>query len=294
MATVPNAEQVRGFRMPLLSFTWNWFAARNKKNLVGLIVITPIVILAFVRPVLPLPGPLDVAPIDSLQSPSFDHLFGTDKLGRDIFSRTLAGARISLLLGFSAAFLALSLGVVGGTIAGFVGGFADAVIMTIVDVFLSFPSLLLVLTIVSVFGNGLAQIIIAIAVADAPRAVRLQRGLALGLRNRSYIDAAHMAAAPTWYILAKHVFPNTIAPMLVIASIFAANAILIEASLSFLGLGIVPPNPSWGNIISDGRAYLQNAWWISTLPGFTLALVAVSLHLFADGIRQHLDPRLGA
>lgn len=296
MASVPTvAEQLRSPSFPTFAWTWRWLAARNKKNLVGFMVIVPIAVLAFSAPYIPgLPGPLDVKPIDSLLTPSAEHPFGTDKLGRDIFSRTLAGARVSLLLGFSAAFLSLGLGVVLGIMAGFIGKAVDALITTVVDVFLSFPSLLLVLTIVAVFGNGLTQIVFAIAVADAPRAVRLQRSLALGLRSRSYIDAAHMASAPTWYILLRHVFPNTIAPMLVIASIFAANAILIEASLSFLGLGIVPPNPSWGNIIADGRPYLQQAWWISTLPGAALALVAVSLHLFSDGIRQNLDARLGA
>jgi peptide/nickel transport system permease protein len=154
--------------------------------------------------------------------------------------------------------------------------------------------LLLVLAIVAVFGNGFTQLVLAIAVADAPRAVRLQRSLALGLRSRSYIDAARLASSPTWRILLRHVLPNTMAPMIVVASIYAANAIILEASLSFLGLGIVPPNPSWGNIINDGRAYLDNAWWISTFPGLAIALVTVGLHLFSDGIRQNLDPRLAA
>jgi peptide/nickel transport system permease protein len=164
--------------------------------------------------------------------------------------------------------------------------------MTIVDIMLSFPSLLLVLMIVAVFGNGFTQIVIAIAVADAPRAIRLQRSLALSLKTRPFIDAARMAAAPTWFILLRHVIPNTIAPMIVVASIYAANAIIIEASLSFLNLGIIPPNPSWGNIISEGSQYLQRAWWIAMFPGIALALVAMSLHLISDGIRQNLDPGL--
>jgi peptide/nickel transport system permease protein len=295
MTSLPSvAERAQAFRTPAFSVPWAWLAARNKKNLIAALILGPVVALALVGPYLPISGPLEVAPINSLQAPSLHHLFGTDKLGRDIFSRTVAGARVSLLIGFSSALLALSVGVVLGTVAGFMGRAVDGVIMTIVDVFLSFPSLLLVLGMVAVFGNGMAQIVLAIAVADAPRAVRLQRALALGLKNRAYIDAAHVASAPTWYILARHILPNTIAPMLVVASIFAANAILIEASLSFLNLGIVPPNPSWGNIIADGKPYLQQAWWISAFPGLALALVAVSLHLFSDGVRQNLDPRLGA
>jgi peptide/nickel transport system permease protein len=273
---------------------FRWMAGQNRKNIVGAAMLLPIIILAVIAPVLPIPDPLVPNIAHSLQGPSLEHPFGTDKLGRDIFSRTLAGARISLLIGASAAGLALIVGVILGIMAGFMGRLMDSIIMTFVDIMLSFPSLLLVLVIVAVFGNGFAQIVIAIAVADAPRAIRLQRSLALNLKSRAYIDAARMANAPTWFILARHILPNTIAPMIVVASIYAANAILIEASLSFLNLGIIPPDPSWGNIISEGRPYLQNGWWISTFPGLALATVAISLHLISDGIRQNLDPRLGA
>lgn len=273
---------------------FRWMAGQNRKNIVGAAMLLPIIILSVIAPFLPIPDPLIPNVAHSLQGPSLEHPFGTDKLGRDIFSRTLAGARISLLIGASAAGLALIVGVILGIMAGFMGRLMDSLIMTFVDIMLSFPSLLLVLVIVAVFGNGFAQIVIAIAVADAPRAIRLQRSLALNLKSRAYIDAARMANAPTWFILARHILPNTIAPMIVVASIYAANAILIEASLSFLNLGIIPPDPSWGNIISEGRPYLQNGWWISTFPGLALATVAISLHLISDGIRQNLDPRLGA
>lgn len=285
----PVGSTVGGVLRPV-----QWMAGQNRKNLVGAALLVPIIILSVIAPVLPIPDPLTPNVAHSLQGPSLEHPFGTDKLGRDILSRTLAGARISLLIGASAAGLALAVGVVLGIMAGFMGRLVDSIITTFVDIMLSFPSLLLVLCIVAVFGNGFAQIVIAIAVADAPRAIRLQRSLALGLKSRAYIDAARMANAPTWFILARHILPNTIAPMIVVASIYAANAILIEASLSFLNLGIIPPDPSWGNIISEGRPYLQNGWWISTFPGLALATVAISLHLISDGIRQNLDPRLGA
>jgi peptide/nickel transport system permease protein len=137
-------------------------------------------------------------------------------------------------------------------------------------------------------------VIIAVALSDLPRAVRLQRSLALGIQHRSFIDAARMVSAPTWWIVFRHVFPNTVAGMLVVASAYAANAILAEAALSFLGLGIVPPQASWGNIISDGRRYLQEAWWICAFPGLAIVLAAVSLHLLSDGLRQALDPRTEA
>jgi len=142
-----------------------------------------------------------------------------------------------------------------------------------------------------VFGAGVVQVIVAIALADIPRAIRLQRSLALGIRGRSYMDAARLFSAPTWYLIVRHLLPNTIASMLVVGSTYAANAILAEAALSFLGLGITPPTPSWGNIISDGRKYLQDAWWICACPGLAIVLAAVSLHLLADGFRHTLDPR---
>ncbi|HMO53539.1 MAG TPA: ABC transporter permease [Tepidiformaceae bacterium] len=263
----------------------------NKNNLLGTMILGPIVVLAVVAPVLPIPDPLAPDLRASLVGPSLDHPFGTDKLGRDIFSRTLSGLRVSLIVGFSAATIALTVGMVLGTIAGFMGKTVDMAVSAVVDMFLAFPSLLLAIGFIAVFGPGLWQVILAISLSDAPRAVRLQRSLALSLKTRTYIDAARMASAPTWWLLIKHVLPNTIAPMLVVGSIYAANAILAEAALSFLGLGLVPPEPSLGNLIADGREYLREAWWISTLPGLVIVIVSISLHFFSDGIRENLDPR---
>lgn len=265
----------------------------NKNNLAGAAILLPIVLLAATAPWLPIADPLEPDIVASLAAPSVEHPFGTDKLGRDIFSRTLAGLRVSLFVGFSAAGLALAGGMIIGTIAGFMGRTVDAVISAIVDVFLAFPSLLLAIGVVAIFGPGIPQVIAALAISDIPRAIRLQRSLTLGLKSRTYMDAARMASAPTSWILVKHILPNTVAPMVVVASIYASNAILAEATLSFLGLGLVPPDPSLGNLVSEGREYLQDAWWISTIPGLVIALVSVSLHLFSDGIREHLDPRLG-
>jgi peptide/nickel transport system permease protein len=227
-----------------------------------------------------------------MQGPSLDHPFGTDKLGRDVLSRTLAGARISLSVGFAVAVIAVSLGVVIGTASVFFGRVADTGIMTVVDILLSFPGLLLAIALVAVFGPGIPQVIAAIVISDLPRAVRLQRSLALELKSRSFIDAARMVSAPTWWLLVRHVIPNTIAPMLVVAGIYAANAIVVEASLSFLGLGIVPPQPSWGNLMREGQRYLLDGPWISTFPGLLLLLVAIALHLISDGVRSSLDPSL--
>jgi peptide/nickel transport system permease protein len=259
----------------------------------GLVIVVPLVLVAVCAPLLPLADPLKPNILASLDPPSFSHPFGTDKLGRDVLSRTIQGLRASLLVGVSVAGLALVFGVVVGTVAGFVGGTIDTVLSAVIDVFLSFPSLLLAIGVVAIFGPGLPQVIGALFLADLPRAARLQRSLSLGLKSRPFMDAARMASAPTWWILVRHVLPNTVAPMAVIATVYASNAILAEAALSFLGLGLVPPAPSLGNLVSDGRHYLQEAWWISTIPGLMVGVASMGLHLLSDGLRQKLDPRLG-
>jgi peptide/nickel transport system permease protein len=199
---------------------------------------------------------------------------------------------VSLIIGFAAAGLSMSIGILLGTMAGTMGKTIDSVISAVTDVLLAFPGLLLAIGIIAVFGGGVPQLIIALGISSMPAAVRLQRSLAMGLRSRTFMDAARMGNAPTWWILFRHVLPNTVAPMVVVATIYAANAILAEAALSFLGLGITPPEPSLGNLVADGRNYLREAWWISTLPGLAIVVVAVSLHLFSDGIREQLDPSL--
>lgn len=265
---------------------------RNRHNRSALLILVPIVVAAVAAPLLPLTDPLAADLSAALRGPSWSHPFGTDKLGRDVFSRTIAGLRISLLVGFAAAGLSLVLGVLLGTVAGTVGRRVDATISAVVDVMMAFPGLLLAIAIIAVYGNGVPQLIIALGLSSTPAAVRLQRSLALGLGSRTYMDAARMANAPTWWMLIRHVLPNTIAPMVVVATVHAANAILAEASLSFIGLGITAPRPSLGNLVADGGNYLREAWWISTLPGLSIALIAIALHLLSDGIREQLDPAL--
>lgn len=267
------------------------FLVANKKARLALIILVPILLLTAFASYLPLQGPLQTNLRAMMQPPSFVHPFGTDRMGRDVLARTLAGVQVSLLVGFSVAFIALVFGVVLGTIAGFFGRAVDRVIMSVVDIFLAFPSLLLAIGLVSIVGTGLIPVIVAIALADVPRFIRLQRSLVLSLRSRAYIDAARTVKASQWWLMSRHIVPNTIAPLLVAASIAAANAILVEASLSFLGLGIMPPAPSLGNIIRDGQLYLQQAWWISTMPGVVILAIALSLHFLSDGIREALDPR---
>lgn len=263
----------------------------NPKLQLALLILVPILLLTIFAPLLPIQKPLETNLRAMMQFPSFEHLFGTDKMGRDIFSRTLAGVQVSLLVGFSVAGIALVFGMIFGTLAGFYGGVIDRAIMTVVDIFLAFPSLLLAIGLVSVMGTGMVPVILAISLADVPRFIRLQRSQVLSLRSRAFIDAARTIDASQYWLMSRHIVPNTLAAMLVAASIAAANAILVEASLSFLGLGIMPPQPSLGNIVRDGQTYLEQAWWISTLPGVVILLIAVGLHFLSDGVRELLDPR---
>ncbi len=248
--------------------------------------------LALVAPILPLADPLATSPSDIFLSPSLTHPLGTDSVGRDVLARVLSGARTSLFVGFVTAVSAVSFGMLLGTMAGFMGRVVDSAVMMITDIFLAFPGLLLTIAMVAVFGPGVWQVILAITISDIPRTIRLQRSLVLSLKSRPYIDAARMAHAPTPWLLFKHVLPNTIAPMLVVLGLYMANAILTEASLSFLGLGISPPTPSWGNIIREGQPYIQNAWWISTFPGLAIVVVSLGLHFVSDGVRESLDPSM--
>lgn len=290
--TLPRTATARGSGLARLRESGLVSFFRNRNNLLGAMILIPVVLAAFLAPVLPLVDPLKPNVADSLTGPSLEHFFGTDKLGRDIFARTVAGLRVSLIIGFAAAGLSMSIGILLGTMAGTMGKTIDSVISAVTDVLLAFPGLLLAIGIIAVFGGGVPQLIIALGISSMPAAVRLQRSLAMGLRSRTFMDAARMGNAPTWWILFRHVLPNTVAPMVVVATIYAANAILAEAALSFLGLGITPPEPSLGNLVADGRNYLREAWWISTLPGLAIVVVAVSLHLFSDGIREQLDPSL--
>ena len=263
----------------------------NSKTMGALAILVPLGLLVLFAPLLPLQAPLETNLMAMMQPPSVEHPFGTDRMGRDIFSRTLEGVKISMKVGVSVAALALVVGMVLGTLAGFFGGIIDRVIMIIVDIFMAFPSLLLAIGLIAIMGTGLIPVVMAIAISDIPRFIRLQRSLVLGLRTRAYIDAARTVQASQLWLMTRHIVPNSVAPMLVAASICAATAILVEASLSFLGLGIMPPEPSLGNLIREGQQYIEQAWWISTLPGVVILLIAVSFHFLSDGVRQALDPR---
>lgn len=259
---------------------------------VGVVVILGVLTVAAAAPAL---APYDPIANDlraRLQPPSWAHVFGTDDFGRDVFSRVVWGTRISLLVAAIVVAVAALGGAVVGLISGYVGGRLDDIVMRVIDVLLAFPALLLALAVMAALGSSLVNVILAVAVAFLPRFARLQRSVALSVRERDFVMAAEALGSPRLRVLWRHVMPNCLAPVIVMSTVSAADAILVEASLSFLGLGVQPPAPTWGAVISDGRSFMQNAPWISGLSGVAIMCTVLGLNLLGDGARDVLDPTL--
>ena len=235
--------------------------------------------------------PFDLQPRDRLLSPSLTHFFGTDNIGRDVYSRTIHGGRVSLWVGFAVTVLSVSAGMLIGLVSGYTRK-ADMVIQRFMDAVMSFPTLLLALALIAMLGSSVTNVIIVITIVDTPRMVRLVRAQVLSLREQQYVEAARAIGAPTPRILLLHVAPNTFAPVMVQATFIFAGAILVEAALSFLGLGIPPDQPSWGNILALGRTFLQTAVWVAFFPGLILTITVLAINLVGDGLRDALDPKL--
>jgi len=264
---------------------------KNPNLLIGLIILTFFLILCGFAQFWERIDPLMLDPDDRLQGPNWKHWFGTDNAGRDIYSRTLHGGRVSLMVGFFVAVFTTLVGMTLGLISGYTPKI-DIVLQRIMDSIMSFPTLLLALALVAMLGSSMWNVIGVISFVDTPRMVRIVRATVLTLREQMYIDAAKALGAPTWRILFVHLAPNTMAPVLVQATYVFALAILTEASLSFLGLGIPPENPSWGNILALGRTFLQQAFWISFFPGFLLTINVMAMNLVGDGLRDAFDPKM--
>lgn len=265
--------------------------ASQRIALLGLVLITVVVIMAICAPIIAPydPTKLVAAP---LLPPSRDHLFGTDQLGRDVFSRIVYGARVSLIVGLSAQLLSAAIGVPTGLIAGYFGGRVDHLVMRIVDVFMAFPYILLALMIAAVLGPGLQNVILALGVTDWTSMCRISRVQALSLREGSFVESCRCVGASDLRIIVHHILPNSLAPILVVTTLGIATAITGEASLSFLGMGIKPPEPSWGGILSEAKGYLFQSATLPVFPGLAIVVAVLGFNLVGDGLRDALDPRL--
>jgi peptide/nickel transport system permease protein len=229
--------------------------------------------------------------IAAMQPPSLAHLAGTDNFGRDMFSRILFGGRVALLVGFTAVAISMVIGCLLGFAAGYAGGTADMLVQRVMDLMLAFPSLLLAFLVIAILGPGLVNAIIAIGVSGIPVYARLARAEVLKLRNREFVDAARAMGAGNSRVLLRHLIPNSLSPILVLAGLGIASAILTEAALSYIGLGAQPPSPDWGSMLSQAQNYIETQWWLPTFPGLAIVIAALGFNLLGDGLRDHFDPR---
>lgn len=266
--------------------------ARNPGAVAGLALLVLLVAAALLAPQITRFDPVAITPRDRLQPPGPVHWFGTDAFGRDIFTRVVFGARISLVVGVVSVVIATLLGVSMGLVAGYFGGWADGLIMRAVDVMLAFPGILLALVIVAVLGPDLLNAMIAVGISAAPTYARVTRGAVLQTKTNLFIDAATVVGVPTGQIILRHLLPNILGPIVVVTTLGVAGAIIAGASLSFLGLGARPPTPEWGLMLSEGRNFLRQAWWITTFPGLAIMATVLSINLLGDGLRDALDPRM--
>ena len=264
---------------------------QRKTLLIGLIFLTVIALLAILAPLIAPYSPTRLSVVNRLKPPSERWWFGTDEFGRDIFSRTIYAGRLSLLVGAVATVLAAGIGIALGLIAGFFRR-ADPVIARIVDAMMAFPDILLAISLVAALGPSLATVIVALGIVYAPRLARIVRASTLIIRELPYVEAARALGVATWRIMIRHVLRNLVSPVLVQATFIFAYAMLAEAGLSFLGVGVSPEIPTWGTMIAAGRQYVGQADWMTLFPGVAIVLAVLSLQLVGDGLRDLLDPRL--
>ena len=271
---------------------------RRRTALFGMIVVAVVVLAAVFAPLVSPFDPLAQDISQRLKEPGWHdaqgrvHLLGTDHLGRDILSRIIYGSRIALLVGLAAVAISGILGMAIGLVAGYFRGKVDDVLMRVADVQLAFPFILLAIAVIGVLGPNLRNIIIVIGVSSWVVYARVVRGEVLSIREREFVQAAIALGSRDGRILIRHVLPNAFTPWLVVATLDMARVIVIESALSFLGLGVQPPTPTWGGMLADGRVYLSTAWWLATFPGLAILITVLGINLFGDGLRDTLDPRL--
>jgi peptide/nickel transport system permease protein len=289
LAIAPDLPDVLQARKPLTGFVG--FLRKNPSIAIGGFLVLLMVFIAVFAPLLWTVDPTAISTARRTRVPSELYWFGTDMLGRDIYSRVVYGARVSLVVGFSVATLASVAGLIVGMVSGFVR-WADGIIMRVIDGMMSIPPILLAIALMALTRGSVQNVIIAITVAEIPRVARLVRGVVLSLREQPYVDAAIAAGTRTPMIIFRHILPNTLAPMSVQATYICASAMIIEAILSFIGAGVPPIIPSWGNIMADGRALWQAKPFIVFFPAIFLSLTVLAVNLLGDGLRDALDPRM--
>ena len=265
---------------------------RNPGAIAGAAVIAVIVLLALLAPTIAPHDPIDQDSQAIRAAPSRDHPFGADNFGRDVYSRVLYGGRKSLPVGVVAVFIGAVIGVTAGLAAGYYGRWVDPLIMRMVDLMLAFPGILLALAIVAILGTSLTNLMIAVGISFIPEYTRIVRGSVLSAREAEYVTAAHVSGAPARIVMVRHILPNILPPILVLTTLEFATAVILGSTLSFLGLGIQPPIPEWGNMLSDGRTMMRHYWWVSFFPGMAIMLTVLSINLLGDGLRDALDPKL--
>ncbi|KQX91983.1 ABC transporter permease [Variovorax sp. Root473] len=289
-APVPAAAADSAEDTPFVPPRWRW-VRKHPTLIVGALLLIVVAALSIAAPWIATHDPQDIDPLARMQSASAEHWFGTDALGRDVFSRAVWGGRVSMIVGASVAVLATFFGIVLGLVSGFVR-WADGPIMRVMDGLMAIPGILLAIALMAVTRASLITVIIAITVPEIPRVVRLVRSLALTLREQLFVEAAHAVGTRLPVILVRHVLPNIVAPLVVQATFVAAAAVLTEAALSFLGVGVPSQTPSWGNMMAEGRNFVTVAFHIILYPGLLLAATVLAINLLGDGLRDALDPRL--
>jgi peptide/nickel transport system permease protein len=268
-----------------------WLIERHPTMVLGIVLLVIMAGLGLGAPLWTRTDPLEINPIDRLQGPSAEHWFGTDHLGRDIYTRTIYGSRISLVVGACVAVISIVAGLSIGLFSGY-NRRADAVVMRVMDGLMAIPGILLAIALIALVSASVQNVIIALSIPEIPRVVRLVRALVLTLREQLFVEAIRAAGAGAPRILLGHILPNTVAPLIVQGTFICGAAVIVEASLSFLGAGTPPHIPSWGNIMAEGRPYVQLAFWIILFPGLFLATTVLAINLVGDGLRDTLDPRL--
>lgn len=287
MTTHAHNEKLHAFKINPI-----WYKLKqNKMTWVGLIILGIIILLSLLAPIITPYDPTKINIAEKFQSPSLGHWFGTDEVGRDIFTRILYGARLSLGIGILVIFIASLFGIIVGTISGYFGGIFDQVIMRLVDMVLAFPNLILAMALAAVLGPNLQNTMIAIAIVKIPVYIRLARSEALVIKEKLFVKSAETFGINKFRIIIRHFIPNSISPVIIQATLDVGDAILLIATLGFLGLGAQPPTPEWGAMISVGWTYLLTYWWYPTFPGLMLFLSSGALNLIGDGIRDVLDPK---